>query len=265
MAASSDGPTLAKLDQDYANRLDGARGARWRARLMARLVWSNNAMIRRVDRVRDNPRQVAGVGWYEDLRSAHRAMRAEWEHFEATGGTLPLVEDVFGGWQGNEDSWWRGTPVMVRRRPVGAMAADFPATVAALARIPGIHSVMWSVMGPGGRLPPHTGPNAGGLRLLIGVKTGGEAHLMVDGREFCVDDGEALLFDDTAVHASWNRGDEPRVFLLCDVIRPLPMPFRWWNWLLQNVHHEFIPRFRGAVRHGSDLYDTCNADRVSAA
>lgn len=257
-------PTRSKLREDYSLRLEGARLGRLRARVFRNVVWVNNRMVVRADPIARNPRDLDGERWYRDLQSAYPEMRAEWDSFRSDGGRLPSMEDVFGGWQGNEGSWWHGAPLMLRGRPLGRTSRDFPAVARALAAVPGLHSAMWSVMGPGGYLPPHTGPNAGGLRLLVGVSCGSGAMLEVAGQRLCLRDGEAVLFDDTALHSSHNDSDGERVLILGDVVRPLRWPFAWCNRLVQEAHHSCIPRFSDAVSRGAVAYDGLNPVRSAA-
>jgi aspartate beta-hydroxylase len=46
----------------------------------------------------------------------------------------------------------------------------------------------------------------------------------IDGIQYRLADGEALLWDDTYPHEVWNRSDEVRIALLLDVWRP-DMPY----------------------------------------
>lgn len=250
-------PTPAKLRAEYELRLTGTRRRRLVAPAMAAVVGWNNRSVRAHD-PRPNPVPLDGVAWAERLAADHAAIRREWDAFVDGGGRLPQLEDVFGGPQGNVSSWWRGLPLMLRGRGVGPARHHFGTTVAALARVPGLHSAMWSVMGPGGKLPPHAGPNAGALRLLVGVAGSDGAVVTVGDTAVAMRDGDALLFDDTDVHASTNDTDSPRVLILCDVIRPLPAPARWVNRVVQEAHHELIPRFRGAPGAGAEWFDALN-------
>ena len=254
-------PTPTKLLAEYELRLAGSRRSRWLAPLMARLVGLNNRLIRRADAGRANPTPSSDLAWMPQLADDCVAIGAEWDRFAAAGGQLPLLDDIFGGSQGNTGSWWRGAPVVLRGKPLDAVGDAFPVTVAALARVPGLHSAMWSVMGPSGHLPDHEGPNCGGLRLLVGIRCGGDAVIRVGGDEIALRDGEAVLFDDTELHGSINRGDVPRVLLLCDVVRPLPMPYRWFNRLVQDLHHELIPRFRAAPAISAEWFRALNPDQ----
>lgn len=204
-------------------------------RLRGPLVAGNNARIERhaLDRAQPNPRPIAEVGWNRRLEAGHATIRAEWDEFREHGGALPRIEDVIAEDQGNEGPWRMGLLVS-RGRPV-ALAPRFPATVALLEQIPGLWSALFSVLEPGTELPSHVGPNAGVLRYHLGVDCPTGTALEVAGTITTYRDGQGTLFDDTAPHAAWNRGDRARTTLFCEVLRPLPAPARLANRVVQTV------------------------------
>lgn len=230
------------------------------ARLATRLVAANNRLVRRVDPSPPNPRPIAGEPWAAALRAAHPTMRAEWDGFTDRGGQIPLIEDLLGSWQGNVGSWWRAGALITRRRPRAPLADVFPGTVQALLGLPGLLSAMWSVLGPGGELPPHVGDNAGALNFLIGVDCPPESGLEVEGRPVPLGDGDVVVFDDTLTHATWNRSDRPRVLLLGDLDRRLPGPADAVSRLTQVARHHLLPSYRRAVAVGAECDVALNAD-----
>jgi aspartyl/asparaginyl beta-hydroxylase (cupin superfamily) len=108
-----------------------------------------------------------------------------------------------------------------------AHCARCPATAAALEKVPLLDipgkapSVMFSVLQPGTRIPPHTGTSNARttvhLPLVVpegcGFRVGAETRLW---RE-----GEAWAFDDTIEHEAWNDSAHPRAILILDVWNPL--------------------------------------------
>jgi aspartyl/asparaginyl beta-hydroxylase (cupin superfamily) len=104
--------------------------------------------------------------------------------------------------------------------------ARCPATTAAIEAVPLLDvpgkapSVMFSVLEPHTRIPPHTGSNnirsTVHLPLVVpdgcGFRVGGET------REWRA--GEAWAFDDTIEHEAWNDSDRPRAILILDVWNP---------------------------------------------
>jgi aspartyl/asparaginyl beta-hydroxylase (cupin superfamily) len=108
-----------------------------------------------------------------------------------------------------------------------AACARCPATAAAIAKVPLLDipgkapSVMFSVLQPGTRIPPHTGSTNARttvhLPLIVpercGFRVGAETR---EWRE-----GEAWAFDDTIEHEAWNDSGQVRAILILDVWNPL--------------------------------------------
>jgi aspartate beta-hydroxylase len=109
---------------------------------------------------------------------------------------------------------------------VAEAAARCPRTMAALEAVPLARSpgrtpaVLFSLLRPGVRIPPHTGyTNARlicHLPLIVpegcGLRVGNEVRSWTR--------GEALIFDDSIEHEAWNSSDRLRVVLLFDIWRP---------------------------------------------
>ena len=104
-----------------------------------------------------------------------------------------------------------------------------PATMACLEGVPLPHfsklnpsapSVMFSLLGAGARIPPHTGATNARLicHLPLIVPNGCGFRVGNEVREWEV--GKLLIFDDTIEHEVWNESDEDRVVLIFDVWRP---------------------------------------------
>lgn len=105
-----------------------------------------------------------------------------------------------------------------------------PQTSKILEKIPLAHqpqfgpTVVFSVLQPNTRIPPHTGST--NTRLLChlplkipdncGFRCGNEI------REWKI--GEAFVFDDTIEHEAWNESDEIRYVMIADVWNPLLTP-----------------------------------------
>jgi aspartate beta-hydroxylase len=108
--------------------------------------------------------------------------------------------------------------------------AQCPTVASALAQAPDVLSASFSILGPGKHVPEHRGPFRGILRgyLVLVMPRGGDgkpaAVLKIDRREYRLEEGQFLLWDDTFEHAVWNESDENRVVLLLDIKRR-DMPF----------------------------------------
>lgn len=121
---------------------------------------------------------------------------------------------------------WSALYLWKNGEPVTANESRCPRTMAALhgvplTQVPGRSpSILFSMLRPGARIPPHNGfVNTRlicHLPLIVppgcGFRVGNETREWVEGR--------AWVFDDTIEHEAWNLSDEPRVILLFEVWQP---------------------------------------------
>jgi aspartate beta-hydroxylase len=105
-------------------------------------------------------------------------------------------------------------------------AARCPRTMEALEQVPlawsegRTPSVLFSLLRPATRIPPHTGYTNARLICHLPLIVPGGCGLRVGNevRHWTV--GETLIFDDSIEHEAWNDSDQLRVVLLFDVWRP---------------------------------------------
>jgi aspartate beta-hydroxylase len=109
---------------------------------------------------------------------------------------------------------------------VAENAARCPGTMQALASVPlatapgRTPSVLFSLLRPGVRIPPHHGllntRLICHLPLIVpencGLRVGNETRAWIP--------GQTLIFDDSIEHEAWNLSDRLRVVLLFDIWRP---------------------------------------------
>jgi beta-hydroxylase len=220
---------------------------------------ANNASVVAADREHANPRPLDGAAWARALGERFPTIAREWDAFVANGGRLPRIEDVLDEHQGNEGSWRAGL-LMHRGRPVLPLAEQFPATIAALDTVPGLLNALWSVLEPGTELPAHVGPNAGVLRYHLTVQGDGTAALQVADTVVPYVAGEAVLFDDTATHAAWNRGTTDRVSHFCEILRPVRGRAQLANRAMQRLL-ALDRRYRRAPRRAAEWHHALNPAR----
>ncbi len=125
-----------------------------------------------------------------------------------------------------------------------------PETWRVCQNIPGLITVMFSILEPGKHLPPHRGPYNGVLRLHLGLivpEPRERLGIRVEKEIYRWREGEAVIFDDAYEHEAWNRTPHTRVVLFVDFIKPLRQPARLLNWLL--LH---LAVFTPFIREGMD-------------
>ena len=116
--------------------------------------------------------------------------------------------------------------------------------------IPGLITVMFSILEPGKHLPPHRGPYNGVLRLHLGLivpEPREQLGIRVENDLYRWREGEAVIFDDAYEHEAWNKTRHTRVVLFVDFLKPTRQPARFLNWLL--LH---LAVFTPFIREGLD-------------
>lgn len=170
--------------------------------------------------------------WMDRLEAATDSIREELLAVMADPASFaPYVEGEkdrpggdYHGMLGNAD--WSSFYLWKDGAPVEANAAQCPRTLAALedaplSRTPGrTPSILFSMLKPGARIPPHTGMVNTRLicHLPLIVPPGCGLRVGNDTREWV--EGKAWAFDDTIEHEAWNNSDQTRVILLFDIWRP---------------------------------------------
>jgi aspartate beta-hydroxylase len=170
--------------------------------------------------------------WARALEQATAAIRTELTHLLAQGsGFEPYIQrqsdrpafNVRGLL--NNPSW--SAYYLIRNGvEVEGQAARCPQTMQALRELPLCRidgrtpSVLFSLLRPGTRIPPHHGFT--NVRLIchlpLVVPPGCALRVGSETREWR--EGELTIFDDTIEHEAWNSSDELRVVLLFDIWRP---------------------------------------------
>ncbi len=121
---------------------------------------------------------------------------------------------------------WSAFYLWKNGRRIEQNAARCPKTMLALEHVPLARfthrspSVLFSLLKPGARIPPHNG--LANIRLIChlpliippncGFRVGNDQREWVEGK--------AWVFDDTIEHEAWNRSDQTRVVLLFETWRP---------------------------------------------
>ena len=170
--------------------------------------------------------------WLAALEAQTEAIREEFLAVAQEGDAFrPYIESdpsrprrEYGRLLDNPD--WSAFYLIREGRTVEAAATRCPATMAALAEVPltdapgRTPAVLFSLLRPKTRIPPHTGyTNARlicHLPLVVpegcGLRVGNETRTWTPGR--------ALIFDDSMEHEAWNDSEELRAVLLFDIWRP---------------------------------------------
>ncbi|WP_198962718.1 aspartyl/asparaginyl beta-hydroxylase domain-containing protein [Mangrovitalea sediminis] len=134
--------------------------------------------------------------------------------------------------------------------------ARCPETARVLERIPGKVQAFFSILEPGKSVPRHEGPYLGYLRYHLGIKVPREnpPSIVVADQPYVWKEGEGVLFDDFWPHEVINHSSEPRVVLIVDIYRPLPV--------LPNLVNHALLRTIAAPTYGKSVIRKAKAYAV---
>jgi aspartyl/asparaginyl beta-hydroxylase (cupin superfamily) len=193
----------------------------------------------------------ADFPWAAGVEREWRAIRAELDHVLVRKADLPNVQEITADAAAlSRDAGWKIFPLVaygLRSQPNIDLC---PQTWRIVQAIPGLTTVMFSILEPGKRIPPHRGPYNGVLRLHLGLivpQPRERLAIRVGPERRHWQEGEALIFDDAYEHEAWNETAGLRVVLFVDFEKPLRFPARTLNRLLLR-----LAVFTPFVREGGD-------------
>jgi ornithine lipid ester-linked acyl 2-hydroxylase len=198
----------------------------------------------------------AGFSWVSELERATPAIQRELANVLARREPIPPFQDISPEQAAiTQDDRWRTYVLYAYGVRANRNCRECPETAAAVARIPGMKTALFSILSANKHIPAHRGPYKGLLRCHLGLSVPEPAacRIRVGTHVTGWQEGRALIFDDTFEHEVWNDGSSPRVVLFIDFMRPMRAPLRWVNqavlWLIQRS-----PYGRQSMRRFSDWY-----------
>ena len=189
--------------------------------------------------------------WTKDIEAEWRAIRSELDHVLTRQADLPGFHEISSDVATiSQDRGWKTFLLSGYGFRSDANIKACPQTWRVCQKIPGLITVMFSILEPGKHLPAHRGPYNGVLRLHLGLivpEPRDQLGIRVDQQLYRWKDGEAVIFDDAYEHEAWNKTPHTRVVLFVDFRKPLRFPGNFLNWLLLN-----LAVFTPFIREGAD-------------
>ena len=177
--------------------------------------------------------------WSRAIEQAYPDIRAELARVLLRKAELPNFQDISTDVKTiSTDAGWKTYFLVGFGKPSARNIAQCPKTWAALQKIPGLKTAMFSIFEPGKHLPPHRGPYNGFLRLHLGLIVPPRPEkigIRVGDQVRHWHEGKVLIFDDAFEHEAWNYSSQTRVVLFVDFVKPLRFPASLVNWLLMNL------------------------------
>jgi beta-hydroxylase len=194
--------------------------------------------------------------WVDALEAATPAIQRELGRMLALQEPVPPFQEISPEQRNiTEDDRWRTYVLFAYGVRANRNCRECPETAAAVARIPGMKTALFSILSPHKHIPAHRGPYKGLLRCHLGlsVPEPDACRIRVGSQQATWSEGRVLIFDDTFEHEVWNDGNAARVVLFIDFLRPMRAPLSWLNravlWLILRS-----PYGRQSMRRFSDWY-----------
>lgn len=131
----------------------------------------------------------------------------------------------------NDGIEWQAYVLKVYGKEIPSHMDQCPVLASLLRQCPEVTSALFSIIGPGKHIPPHSGPYRGIMRYFLPLLVPGEdCQLRVDKTWIQLVEGRSFMFDDTYDHEVINRCNGYRIALLLDTFRTdMPAPIRILN------------------------------------
>jgi beta-hydroxylase len=232
-------------DQNPAQRF-GTSGIKPLARptLVTRLFMGAVAFVERLNltcsKVGNPPIYDNAVfPWTTEIEREWRAIRTELDRVLLRKEDLPGFHEISADVATiSQDRGWKTFLLSGYGFKSDANIKRCPQTWRVCQKIPGLITVMFSILEPGKHLPPHRGPYNGVLRLHLGLivpEPREQLGIRVDKEIYRWNEGEAVVFDDAYEHEAWNKTPHTRVVLFVDFVKPMRFPGNFLNWLLLHL------------------------------
>ena len=232
-------------DQNPAQRF-GTSGIKPLARpsLVTRLFMGAVAFVERLNltcsKVGNPPIYDNAVfPWTTEIEREWRAIRTELDRVLLRKEDLPGFHEISADVATiSQDRGWKTFLLSGYGFKSDANIKRCPQTWRVCQKIPGLITVMFSILEPGKHLPPHRGPYNGVLRLHLGLivpEPREQLGIRVDKEIYRWNEGEAVVFDDAYEHEAWNKTPHTRVVLFVDFVKPMRFPGDFLNWLLLHL------------------------------
>jgi len=161
--------------------------------------------------------------WVNDIEEMADGIAAEVHSLLQTLDKVPAFGELQELQKPLSGNGWRVFPLLVYSHKIDWALKRFPTTEAAIDLIPDCTTAMFSILQPGQRLFPHTGPSSAVLRYHLGVHIPcpEECAIRVANQTRHWEQGRSLILNDYREHEAWNESEQPRVVLFVDFKRPV--------------------------------------------
>lgn len=181
----------------------------------------------------------------DELTKSHDKIKADLSYLLSHHEDIPALHEVHPRDLYVAGRAWRTFMLKIWGHEITENTQAVPDTIAAINRIPGVHTALFSILHGRAEIEPHRGSAAGVIRFhypLIVPKEPEKCWIEIGGHHFFWKEGVPLVFDDTREHWVKNETDETRVVLIIDFNADMPFPVSLYTALRYNL-----------VRHSTEV------------
>ncbi|MDP2332876.1 MAG: aspartyl/asparaginyl beta-hydroxylase domain-containing protein [Reyranella sp.] len=174
----------------------------------------------------------------DELKKSHAKIKADLEYLLSHHEEIPALHEVHPRDLYVPGRAWRTFLLKLWGHDVKENAAAVPDTMAAIAKIPGVHTALFSILHGYAEIEPHRGSAAGVVRFhypLIVPTEPEKCWIEIGGHHFFWEEGQPLVFDDTREHWVKNQTDQTRVVLIIDFNADMPFPVNLYTGLRYKI------------------------------
>ncbi len=168
------------------------------------------------------------------LKESHDKIKADLQYLLSHHEDIPALHEIHPRDLYVPGRAWRTFILKIYGHEVAQNTAAVPDTIAAINRIPGVHSALFSILAGRAEIEPHRGSAAGVIRFhypLIVPDEPEKCWIEIGGHHFYWEEGVPLVFDDTREHWVKNQTDQTRVVLIIDFNARMPFPVNLYTGL----------------------------------
>ncbi|MBM3644174.1 MAG: aspartyl/asparaginyl beta-hydroxylase domain-containing protein [Alphaproteobacteria bacterium] len=154
-----------------------------------------------------------------ELKKSHDLIKADLAYLLSHHEEIPALHEVHPRDLYVPGRAWRTFLLKIWGHEIPENVAAVPDTIAAINRIPGVHTALFSILHGFAEIEPHRGSAAGVVRFhypLIVPDEPEKCWIEIGGYHFHWEEGKPLVFDDTREHWVKNETPQTRVVLIID-------------------------------------------------
>jgi len=197
-----------------------------------------DSLLKKINDQNRNPIHESFPSFMQEIQNSYLEIKKDWRVFKKSSAALLPIDEISADQaELNKLKKWNALVLYAYGHRNEVVLESFRSIASILAREEEkIKMMMFSVLQPGMKIPPHTGNNYHVLRgqLCIENEEPEKTNLKVMNTNVKLNEGDVVVFDDTFLHEAWNNSAKDRVVLIIDFVKPFPFGVNWLNKIMLN-------------------------------